>query len=62
MAQVLDKNGIYTPTQKEEILPWRQSAPEVLSQPMKFSEKSDVWAFGTLLWLCSNYLKLFGGC
>ena len=51
MAQVLDENGVFIPDQKEEVLPWRQSAPEVLSQPMKFSEKSDVWAFGTLLWV-----------
>ena len=33
-----------------EQLPWRQCAPEVLSLPSKFSEFSDVWSFGILLW------------
>ena len=59
MAQVLDENGVFIPDQKEEVLPWRQSAPEVLSQPMKFSEKSDVWAFGTLLWVSLKTIFVF---
>ncbi|CAG5104625.1 Oidioi.mRNA.OKI2018_I69.chr1.g1400.t1.cds [Oikopleura dioica] len=37
-------------SEASEQLPWRQCAPEVLSLPSKFSEFSDVWSFGILLW------------
>lgn len=49
MAKTLDENGVYILTATED-LPWRQSAPEILSQPSTFSEKSDVWSFGIVLW------------
>jgi serine/threonine protein kinase len=49
MARKLDDSKFLI-SEGSEQLPWRQSAPEVLSLPSKFSEFSDVWSFGILLW------------
>jgi hypothetical protein len=54
MARTLDESRLFISTLQEQ-LPWRQSAPEVLAQPSTFSEKSDVWSFGILLWETNSW-------
>ena len=44
------RKGEYYLMRGQEMLPLRWLAPEVLAAGAKFTNKSDVWAFGVLLW------------
>lgn len=42
-------NYSYCVKSEQDLLPWRWMAPESIKR-LQFSEKSDVWAYGVMLW------------